>query len=630
MLMEENSSKFSNAIQTKQTNITANYCENESPKKAKREVHPPTSPRTKLAQYYANDRALCCTALAPGDTESTNHPSNSTNHPGNTTHSVIERAGDASESSGSWLEARLAGGCTANSEQSSTPSNKPGDGFLIHRTNLQNKRDREATDCSGAFRCTVPTTSKRASTENSALHHTAPTISNRASTDNGVCFHTALGNSKRASNRDTVIEPLVDQSIETGEDVVATTVEALVSPALRVVEKTNARKEFVSQLAGNASARFRVTAPSKLVTIDETSTTSTCTSTGTDDSLVLPTILEALVSPMVAHKMTRRPKNLLRGQTVAVQGRMDAECILDNKLQDVTSTFTQYDEDSNGKLSVEEFQKFLGDQGITIDIPDVQQAVAMIGHSSLLASPNSVDLASFTELVAHGLRAEALREEANCGYPKEEVDVLRRVFDAYDGNNTGVMEAAELGNLLQDMGQAPQTFSEQENLRAVLERILGGHLRPLRFRDFLELSKILETTSIGSGGKDQQDYQPETARRSSDRIEIARRVGLTMADVSQLENIFDDAQNGINRMLSTTEMYQLLKSRLRLKAAEGERETQVRSTIEKCKGPAGSLDFEDFMVIVGDLVDNNLATVAFILGQDSTQHLLGRMANLIK
>jgi len=598
MLMEErfqikeNSSKFSNAI-------TANYCEND-----------------------ANDRPLCCTALAPSDTESTNHR-------GNTTDSVIERASDASESGGSWLEARLAGGSTANSEQfSSTSSNKPGDGFLIHRTNLQNKRDRKATDCSGALSCTVPTTSKRASTDNSALRHTTPTISNRALTDDEVRSLTALGNSIRAHTRDTVIEPLSDKSIETGEDVVATTVEALVSPALRLVQKTNARKEFEAQLSRNASSRasaFRVTAPSKMVTIDETA--PTCSSTGTDDSMVA-TLVEALVSPMVAHKMTRRPKNLLRGQTVAVQGRLDAECILDNKLQDVTSTFTQYDEDSNGKLSVEEFQKFLGDQGIAIDIPDVQQAVAMIGHSSLLASPNSVDLASFTELVAHGLRAEALREEANCGYSTEDVGVLRRVFDAYDVNNTGVMEAAELGNLLQDMGQAPQTFSEQENLRAVLERILGGHLRPLRFRDFLELSKILETTCIGSGGKDQQDYQPE--RRSSDRIEIARRVGLTMADVAHLENIFDDALIGMNRMLSTTEVYELLKSRLRLKAAEGEREMQVRSTIEKCKGPAGSLDFEDFMVIVGDLVDNNLATVDKILGQDATQHLLGRMANLIK
>merc|ERR1712093_820237 len=111
------------------------------------------------------------------------------------------------------------------------------------------------------------------------------------------------------------------------------------------------------------------------------------------------------------------------------------------------------------------------------------------------------------------------------GYSKEQADVLRGVFDAYDVNHSGVLEATELGYLLQDVGQAPTTFQEQEKLHLILKKILGGSLRPLEFRDFLEFAKILETTTIGSGGCDQKDRQPE---RSSDPniMEIARKAGL--------------------------------------------------------------------------------------------------------
>merc|ERR1739845_12464 len=107
-------------------------------------------------------------------------------------------------------------------------------------------------------------------------------------------------------------------------------------------------------------------------------------------------------------------------------------------------------------------------------------------------------------------------------------------------------------------------------------------------------------------GEDQHEHRLEH-RKSSDRMEVARKAGLTMADVAQLQEIFArECRNG--SMLSGMELYELLRSRLRLHAAEGEREHKVHLTIEKYAGSAGSLDFEDFLVIIGDLVDANLAT----------------------
>lgn len=349
---------------------------------------------------------------------------------------------------------------------------------------------------------------------------------------------------------------------------------------------------------------------------------------------------EALVSPLAPLRGVKTSKmqtrNLLRGQTVGLKGQVDAG-ISPNKLQAVTSTFQQYDEDSNGRLSVSEFHKLLKDQGIAIDIPDVQEAISKAnpeGSYSLLASPSikdSIDLAAFTELVAHGIRAESLREQQYHGYSKEEAEVLQGVFDAYDGNHTGVLEAAELGNLLQDIGQAPKTFAEQEELRSALESILGGSLRPLRFQDFLEFVKVLEKTSLGSGGSTTPQHRQQ--RRSSDRMEIARKAGLRMADVAGLEDIFA-AERKNDGLLTCTEVYELLKTRMRLKAAEGEREQQVHSTIERHAGTTGSqkLDFEDFLVVVGDLVDAKLATVPSILGQEerSTNHFLGNLAAILE
>jgi hypothetical protein len=114
-------------------------------------------------------------------------------------------------------------------------------------------------------------------------------------------------------------------------------------------------------------------------------------------------------------------------------------------------------------------------------------------------------------------------------------------------------------------------------------------------------------------------------------MEVARRAGLTMADVTRLQEIFATEARGAST-LSSADFYDLLKSRLQLRAAEGEREQHVHATVEKNAGSDGSLDFDDFLVVVGDLVDANLATVASLLGREkhSTNHFLSHMAAILE
>lgn len=435
----------------------------------------------------------------------------------------------------------------------------------------------------------------------------------------------SIGMDASVVKHDNSTTPISSGSIGMDESSAARTFQAQVSE-LRAPQKSSTRREnFLRGKTVEVRSQVGTFDGTRCMIIPEGALqdlTSTCAQH--DEDVMEPTASVALrpkKGTSVALRTTR-PRKIVRGKTVAVGGKVDTKCIPEEQLESMMSTFTRYDEDGNGRLSVLEFGQFLQDQGMTVEDLDVKEVVEMVAPEG----QTSVDFASFKQLVAHGLHADALREEQYCGYSKEDADVLRGVFDAYDVNHSGVLDAPELGNLLQDMGQAPNSFSEQEKLRAVLERIVGGSLRPLRFREFLELAKILEKTTIGSGGQRHE----EQSRRSSDFMEVARSAGLTMADVTRLQEIFaTDAKHGTT--ISSTELYALLKSRLQLRAAEGEREQQVHSKIEKyTEGKADAFHFEDFLIIIGDLINANLATVPSLLGEEATSRFRGHMAAILK
>lgn len=150
-------------------------------------------------------------------------------------------------------------------------------------------------------------------------------------------------------------------------------------------------------------------------------------------------------------------------------------------------TFSSYDQDGDGRLSVLELGTMLRDQGMqSLDYRSAQKAL------ELTASPG-----------AKGLRLEGFlrllkfQKDNHMGYSDQELTLLRDVFHAYDVNKSGSLETLEISELLADMGRAPQSREEAEELKAAvascrLARVPG----PISFKEFLCLARKLDDAEL--------------------------------------------------------------------------------------------------------------------------------------
>jgi hypothetical protein len=167
-----------------------------------------------------------------------------------------------------------------------------------------------------------------------------------------------------AASDDNSTAPTSNVSIGMDEIVPASTIPALVSP-LRDVSKPSGRpRNFLRGQTVAVRGQVETTGiPQEPQPVDGG------TSGMEVDESVLAARVPAMVSPLAgrcARKVNARRRNLFRGQTVGAKGQIDTTGIPEDKLQDLTSTFTQYDEDGNGRLSVLEFGKFLQDVLLTL------------------------------------------------------------------------------------------------------------------------------------------------------------------------------------------------------------------------------------------------------------------------
>lgn len=150
-------------------------------------------------------------------------------------------------------------------------------------------------------------------------------------------------------------------------------------------------------------------------------------------------------------------------------------------------TFSSYDQDGDGRLSVLELGTMLRDQGMqSLDYRSAQKAL------ELTASPG-----------AKGLRLEGFlrllkfQKDNHMGYSDQELALLRDVFQAYDANKSGSLETLEISELLADMGRAPQSREEAEELKAAvascrLARVPG----PISFKEFLCLARKIDDAEL--------------------------------------------------------------------------------------------------------------------------------------
>eukprot|EP00930_Biecheleria_cincta_P062363 TRINITY_DN47846_c0_g1_i1.p1 TRINITY_DN47846_c0_g1~~TRINITY_DN47846_c0_g1_i1.p1 ORF type:complete len:630 (-),score=82.14 TRINITY_DN47846_c0_g1_i1:125-2014(-) len=150
-------------------------------------------------------------------------------------------------------------------------------------------------------------------------------------------------------------------------------------------------------------------------------------------------------------------------------------------------TFSSYDQDGDGRLSVLELGTMLRDQGMqSLDYRSAQKAI------ELTASPGAKGLR-----LDGFLRLLKFQKDSHMGYSEQQLTLLRDVFDAYDVNKTGSLETLEISELFADLGRAPETREEAEELKAAIascrvSRVPG----PVTFKEFLCLARKLDDAEV--------------------------------------------------------------------------------------------------------------------------------------
>lgn len=144
--------------------------------------------------------------------------------------------------------------------------------------------------------------------------------------------------------------------------------------------------------------------------------------------------------------------------------------------------FCRYDVDCDGLLKISEFGRLLQDQGLPVDLKQAIEAL------ELVAGPGAqgLQLEGFLQLIAHAT-------ETRHGYSEDEFRVLRDVFDAYDANYSGFLEAQEYSALFVDLGLGPSTKHESKSLGSLIASCRkDSKLGPVDFMEFLLLARKID------------------------------------------------------------------------------------------------------------------------------------------
>jgi len=144
--------------------------------------------------------------------------------------------------------------------------------------------------------------------------------------------------------------------------------------------------------------------------------------------------------------------------------------------------FSKYDRDGDGKLSMVELGTMLREQGHKLDYASAERAMELAAG----AGAKELSLEGFLNMMErHATRS--------CGYAEHQKDLLRQVFHAYDTNRSGSLEVREISALLSDLGRAPQSREEAEDMKKLIAECRPDALAgPVCFDEFLHLARRLD------------------------------------------------------------------------------------------------------------------------------------------
>lgn len=140
--------------------------------------------------------------------------------------------------------------------------------------------------------------------------------------------------------------------------------------------------------------------------------------------------------------------------------------------------FVKYDTNRDGQLSLQEFGELILERGLATDHGEARKVIdAATGEGE-----ESVDVEGYVRFSAN------IKSRLH-GYSRDETLLMQSVFDQYDKNRSGLLEASEYTALLTDLGRVPRTRQDSEHLGTLIAACRqDGSLGPMRFDEFLALA----------------------------------------------------------------------------------------------------------------------------------------------
>lgn len=144
--------------------------------------------------------------------------------------------------------------------------------------------------------------------------------------------------------------------------------------------------------------------------------------------------------------------------------------------------FCSYDVDRDGQLSLAEFGQLLRDQNVAVNHDGAIRALEMVAGPG----EKGLRLENFLALIKESVGVQQ-------GYSEREVKTLQEVFDAYDANSSGFLEAREYSALFADLGMAPTTKQASQSLGELIASCRADSKPgPVNFTEFLALARRID------------------------------------------------------------------------------------------------------------------------------------------
>lgn len=241
---------------------------------------------------------------------------------------------------------------------------------------------------------------------------------------------------------------------------------------------------------------------------------------------------------VIAH-CRERLQRVLRSYEVEVKNQMNVDEELFHKFRGdiilLNDLYHEYDMDGSSKLSISEITFMLRDFGLTSKDPAERNMVQQFLDRADEDFDGQFDFLEFLNVI-QSIRG-MLQDTKN--------DERLAIFNAYDKDHSGALSIAEISNLLSQLGVAPQTRAEQEELAELILLADDDGSGSIAFDEFQDLCQHIE--------------EKLNRLRFDEEMDIGIGLGFTAVQVRDFRYLFDELDVNGSQTLDLTEVHTGLK-----------------------------------------------------------------------